>query len=321
MEQYARIIFDYLKSAGAVSAIVTTILTFILYVFGYLSLYITLTVFGANVDLFIIDDRYLFEGIRFFIFIFSLLPMIVFLVIVIFGIYSIAKFIIRKITSFFEMDFPKIRKLKYKIKLFISNILNKQLYICTLALIVSTLIIQIIMRKAFGIDNIFFKNNNNDSIYYKIMTDELYAIFYFIFLLISIFAVGIVVFSYAFRKYDDVISRSIAYVLTGMFIIQCLLLPINYGALVATQRDLPRVASLQRDKQLPPQEQAWLLWDGPAHITYLVRREKSHKHHCAIISISKENVDMVEIIGYDDLIENSPIFADICNDAHRRRGE
>src|SRR5262249_26653851 len=60
-----------LRSLGAQWATFTLIGSFILYVLGYLTIRFHLTVLGAGTDLSIVDERYLFAGARFVVYLVS----------------------------------------------------------------------------------------------------------------------------------------------------------------------------------------------------------------------------------------------------------
>ncbi|MCK5230529.1 MAG: hypothetical protein KAR13_09710, partial [Desulfobulbaceae bacterium] len=61
---------------------VTALGSFALYLLGYLSLRFHLTVFGIGTDLSVIDERYIFEGARFLVYLVSSVPVIVMILLV-----------------------------------------------------------------------------------------------------------------------------------------------------------------------------------------------------------------------------------------------
>jgi len=77
--------------------------------------------------------------------------------------------------------------------------------------------------------------------------------------------------------------------------VQFLLLPVNYGVLIA-DKSLPRVAALG-DKPLEKSQQAWLVWEGKDGITFLVRADDGERR--SLVTLPRGEIKKTEIIGYD----------------------
>ncbi len=70
---------EKIKMIGGVWATYTALGSFVLYLLGYLSLRYQLTVLGIGTDLAILDERYLFAGARFMVYLVSTVPTVLLL--------------------------------------------------------------------------------------------------------------------------------------------------------------------------------------------------------------------------------------------------
>jgi hypothetical protein len=69
---------ERIKSLGGDWTKYTVVGSFLLYVAGYLALRFHLTAIGVGTDLAVLDERYLFTGARFFVYLVSAVPIVVF---------------------------------------------------------------------------------------------------------------------------------------------------------------------------------------------------------------------------------------------------
>ena len=90
----------------------------------------------------------------------------------------------------------------------------------------------------------------------------------------------------------DVFARGL---LAFLAAVQVLLLPINYGYLIA-DKSLARVASLG-NKPLEEREDAWLVWEGKEGVTFLVQNQEKKRR--ALVTLPRDDVKKTEIIGFD----------------------
>ena len=79
-------VFAKIKDLGSSLTIYTTLGSFLLYVLGYLIIRFHLTTLGLSSDLAVLDERYLFTGGRFVIYMVSAIPTIIFILIVFGGL-------------------------------------------------------------------------------------------------------------------------------------------------------------------------------------------------------------------------------------------
>src|SRR5262249_3798396 len=68
---------ERIKALGGDWAKYAVVGSFLLYVAGYLALRFHLTVIGVGTDLAVLDERYLFTGARFFVYLVSAVPNVV----------------------------------------------------------------------------------------------------------------------------------------------------------------------------------------------------------------------------------------------------
>jgi hypothetical protein len=74
----------------------------------------------------------------------------------------------------------------------------------------------------------------------------------------------------AYRGEPDAGKRWLNPLLAVLVAIECLLLPINYGMLIASP-SLPRVTEPNLGSKLPEGSSAWLVWENKDVLTYFVR--------------------------------------------------
>ena len=76
-----------------------------------------------------------------------------------------------------------------------------------------------------------------------------------------------------------------------------LLLPVNYGILVASV-SLPRVSQIENRAKLASGSSAWLVWESKESLTYLVCENNSR----TMISIPKKE-SRVPLIGWENIFQ------------------
>jgi hypothetical protein len=79
---------------------------------------------------------------------------------------------------------------------------------------------------------------------------------------------------------------------------QVLLLPVNYGVLIV-DKALLRVAALGK-KPLADGEDAWLVWEGKAGVTFLVRSWERKRR--VLVTLPCAEVKRTEILGFDRIL-------------------
>jgi hypothetical protein len=97
------------------------------------------------------------------------------------------------------------------------------------------------------------------------------------------------------------VTRCLFWLLAFLVAVQVLLLPINYGTLIA-DKILPKVASLDGVAPLRAGEEAWLVWEGTLGMTYLVTRRAGDGPPRSLITLNRSDVKRMEIVGYDRIL-------------------
>jgi hypothetical protein len=103
------------------------------------------------------------------------------------------------------------------------------------------------------------------------------------------------------REPGDAATRALFWLLAFLVAVQILLLPINYGTLIA-DKVLPKVASLDGAAPLPSGQDAWLVWEGNTGMTYLVRGAAQDDARRSLVTLNRGDVKRVEILGYDRIL-------------------
>jgi hypothetical protein len=80
--------------------------------------------------------------------------------------------------------------------------------------------------------------------------------------------------------------------------VQLLLLPVNYGVLIA-DKSLPRIPAVG-DRTLADGEEAWLVWEGKDGVTFLLR-SKDAKHR-TLLTVPRGEIKRTEIVGFDRIL-------------------
>jgi hypothetical protein len=83
--------------------------------------------------------------------------------------------------------------------------------------------------------------------------------------------------------------------------LQGLMLPVNYGILVADKTS-PRVANVGGSEDMAPGQEAWLVWEGKESITYLVRNCGNKKEVRELVTFLRSEVEQIRIIDYNPIL-------------------
>jgi hypothetical protein len=96
-------------------------------------------------------------------------------------------------------------------------------------------------------------------------------------------------------------SRCLHGLLGVLVAVQGLLLPVNYGILIA-DKTVPRVANLGDQKVLAPGQEAWLVWEGKDSMTYLLRQRRSGQDVRALVTLPRSEIKRLEMTSYDPIL-------------------
>jgi hypothetical protein len=286
-----------LRSVGLPWATWSLIGSFLLYVLGYLTIRFHLTALGAGTDLGIIDERYLFAGAKFVVYLVSACVTLLLLLILPAGLcYAAYRLLSRRRKPGDEAPDERLAGFRAWCP--------DQKRMLLLGVLLAILFIQLVMKKCFFFGNLLLaKDLPAEPAWLSALVighDDTPLALFFVGLVASVVVTGGLL-TLAGRTSGDAAARGLFWLLAFLVAVQTLLLPINFGTLVA-DKVLPRVASLDGATPLRPGEEAWLVWEGAAGMTYLVRHAAGDGAPRSLITLNRSDVKRVEILGYDRIL-------------------
>jgi len=274
---------QWIKAVGSDWTKYTVVGSFLLYVLGYLALRFHLTAIGVGTDLAVLDERYLFTGARFLVYLVSAVPILVLVALPAtaagWGVSKLLPAAVRARASMWLGDPARL---------------------AVLGIVFSVVVIQFIMRQCFTLSDLLLARElpREPGWLISLLIDDRLMPLYFS-LLVATCAVPLAIL-WALRGVpapagSGAFARGL---LTFLAVVQVLLLPINYGVLIV-DKALPRVAALGA-QPLADGEDAWLAWEGKEGVTFLVRRADRDRR--ALVTLPRVDVKRTEIVGFDRIL-------------------
>ncbi len=278
--------------------------SFVLYLLGYLSLRFHLTSRGIETDLMVIDERYLFEGARFLAYLMTSIPSLILLVLVpLVPLYLVGKLIPgRRLRRFFSEGWER------------RCTANR---LAMAGIVASVVMIQLVMRQCFLMDNLLLRGSLPSPEWLRslLLGESVLGALYFSGILAATLAVaGLYLLA---RRWGGETPRSrfMIGLLLLLVVVQAGLLPVNYGILVAGH-SVPRVAHLGDPGTPLEGRDAWLIWERPDSLTFLVRDRETRSADPAsagpeggsgqpgrsLLTLKREAVQEVEVTCYDPIL-------------------
>jgi hypothetical protein len=284
---------DKLKEWGGSWAAYSALGSFALYVVGYLALRFHLTALGVGTDLAVLDERYIFTGAKFLVYLLSSIPIVVLAVL---PIASAGWLIARLIPA----------TARERTAGWVSN--PSRLAIA--GIVISVLMIQLVMRQCFAFSNLLLADAQPAGWLWRVMLsweESVRSLFF------SGLVAGVVITGYmpwAARKRAEQTSRSrfLTGLLALLVAIQLLLLPVNYGVIII-DKILPKVADLGGVEQLNDGQEAWMVWEGKEGVTWLVRDAGQIRR---LVTLPQKEVKKTQILRYDPILRC--IFLNRCSE-------
>lgn len=259
--------------------------SFVVYLLGYLAFRFQLSTYGVATNLDVWDQRYFFAGCRSMVYLVSSVPNFLLIVAVIVAI------------AYIPYKLVPVR-LKEQVKDHAATWMAAPARLSLLGTLLALGLIQFVMRKCFllsnlllakelpcdWIRNLLLSSPGNQSLYFSGMVGGT--------LLTSV----LLFFATHSGSPATSLSRMLAGLLAFLVAIQLLLLPVNYGILIASQQ-LPRVSELGGSEKLVDGEEAWLVWESSETLTYLMRDANGKR---TMIDIPKKEAK-VRIVAYDPI--------------------
>jgi hypothetical protein len=256
--------------------------TFLLYLFGYLALRFQLSAYGVAVNLDAFDEKYLFAGCRFVLFLSMTLPSILMiLAIVLLPLYSAYRIAPASLRSRLNASASRFTGRPYLLRL--------------AGCLVALLLIQFVLRQCVLLSNILLRERPPDYwIASVLLAGDLGQSLYFMALVLGTgLSVGALGYALRVAPPPGALSTFLTALLVFLVVVEILLLPVNYGILIGGTW-LPRVSQIENAAKLASGSSAWLVWESKEALTYLVCENNSR----TMISIPKKE-NRVSIVGYD----------------------
>ena len=257
--------------------------SFVLYLFGYLALRFQLTTYGVATNLDAFDEKYLFAGCRFVVYLVSSIPSLLILLLVLSAVFYLPW---KLVPSSF----------KERVEGAVAAWSGQGTHLPVLGVILAVLFIQFVLRRCFLCGDLLLRKNLPAGwLGTLLLSSDAYQALYFTGLIAgTLITSGILFYAIKAELAAGVISRFWLGVLAFLVGVELLLLPVNYGVLIATQQ-LPRVAATD---QKPDGSTSWLVWDTKDSLTYLQRTANDER---ALVTVSRKQ-DPIKIIAYDDTL-------------------
>jgi hypothetical protein len=259
--------------------------SFLLYLLGYLTLRFQLSTYGVATNLDVFDEKYLFAGCRFVVYLVTAFPIILIILLVLAAIGYLPYKLV-------PMSF------KDRISRWASSWSAAPLHLPLLGVVFAVALIQFVLRRCFVFGNLLLRKQlPDDWSGLLLLTSDGKLTLYFSGLVAGMLFTGAILLCALHRGTATTgASRIWMGTLVFLFAVEFLLLPVNYGVLISTQQ-LPRVAELSASEKSPEGQLAWLVWDSKDVITYFVRNAQDQR---MIVTVPRKEA-RVKIVAYDDI--------------------
>ncbi len=259
--------------------------SFLLYLLGYLTLRFQLSTYGVATNLDLFDEKYLFAGCRFLVYLVSSVPNILIIVLVL----AALGYLPYKLVPGSIKDRMKRRAAEW---------CDAPIRLPLLGVILGVVLIQFVLRRCFAFGNVLLRKQLPDEWLSNLLlaSDGMLSL-YFSGLVAGTLLTGAILL-YVLRRgtATTAVSKLLVGVLSFLFAVEFLLLPVNYGVLIATQQ-LPRVAELSGDEKPSPGQVDWMVWDSKEAITYFVRDPSDQR---MLVTVPRKDAK-IRIVAYDDI--------------------
>lgn len=255
-----------------------------MYLFGYLALRFQLSTYGVATSLDVFDEKYMFAGSRFLVYLVSEVPNVLLMVFVLIGIGYLPYRLI-----------PASGK--ERLKRWGADWAARPIRLPLLGTLFALAFIQLVLRRCFVFGNLLLANDlpRDEWITGILLTGNANRSLYFSGLIGgTLISAAFLLLAYR-QETAARVSKGLLGLLFFLVSVEFLLLPVNYGILIAGQQ-LPRVSEIGGDEKPQPGQQNWLVWENKETLTYFVRDGLDAKR--AIISIPRKDTK-IKIVAYD----------------------
>jgi hypothetical protein len=261
--------------------------TFLLYLLGYLTLRFQLSTYGVVTDLDAFDEKYLFAGSRFLVFLVASVPNVLLIVM---ACVAVAYLPYRLVP----------RSWKARITQGGTAWMAAPERLPLLGTVLALAMIQLLLRKCFVFGNLLLAQHlpEDEWINGVLLGDAGDRALYFTGLVGGTLLTGGVLLLAARRSASaTTLSTMLAGVLVFLVAVEFLLLPVNYGILIASQ-ELPRVTQPGNNAKLAPGAQSWLVWESKEAVTYLIRTAPDGRR--TMITMPRKDMQ-IAIVAYENI--------------------
>jgi hypothetical protein len=259
--------------------------SFLIYLIGYLTLRFQLSTYGLATDLDLFDEKYLFAGCRFLVYLVSSIPNIL---IVLLALMAIGYLPYRLIPA----------SVKDRVHHSVAAWCAKPVNLPMLGIVLAVLFIQLVMRRCFAFGNLLLQKQLPDEwITSVLLASDGRLSLYFSGLVAVTLLTALIVWQAVVRgNATTSAARLLTAALIFLVAVEFLLLPVNYGVLISTQQ-LPQIAEIPAEaKSLDPQ-QAWLVWNSKETLTYFIYGSSDRR---MLLTVQRKDAP-VRIVAYDDI--------------------
>lgn len=276
---------DWARGLGGSWSRGALVATALLYVVGYLVIRFHLTAIGIGTDLSVLDERYLFAGARFFVYLVFCLPSLV-----LFALF---------------LAWPLRCLCPQSLRVRIDATICKPRRLLVVGILFAVCMIQFVMRQCFFVSNLLLAEAVPAVppwLFCLLVHEELMTL-YFGFLVLSCGLSLWIVWALRGISFPPGLWSVAKTLLIGLVALQILLLPINYGVLIV-DKTMPRVSTLGATP-LSLGERAWLVWEGREGSTFLVQGGSQLSQEPAqrrLVTLARSDVKRLEILDFDSIM-------------------
>jgi hypothetical protein len=289
---------DKIKGLAGTWTAYTALGSFTLYLLGYLTLRFHLTAMGISTDLAVLDERYLFAGAKFLVYLASSVPIVMLIGLVLFAlIYLLSRM----------LGWRRQRRAGDAVKGCWQGLItwwSDPNRLSVTGIILAVVIIQFVMRQCFLFSNLLLAPSLPEPEWLQCLLlapEEGFRSLYFSGLLAGAALTGGLWMLARQHPRHTPRAHLLHGLLAFLVAVQLLMLPVNYGILIA-DKTIPKVANLGNQKPLKVAEEAWLVWEGKDGVTYLVRGRQAGKEQRTLITLPRSDVKEIKIIAYDPIL-------------------
>jgi hypothetical protein len=308
---------EQVRSVAADWTAVAGLASFVLYLFGYLSLRFQLYAHGVNPELAILDERYLFAGGRFLVFLFSAVPSVLLLALVAVAVLYLPYWMLPRGARAALAQFVADRATRARAWWSAPGRL------AFAGVVLSVLFIQLVMKQCYYFSNLLLRHALPEPGWLQaILLDDTGALetLYFGALLAGTAVVAGFLAAAQRAESASSASRLLVTLLWLLVAVQFLLLPVNYGIIVAG-KVIPRVVDVDGLGAAGSDEEAWLVYEGNESSTYLVRRGTARDHR-SLLTVSRKAPASTRIVSHDPIFRvlflNEPVETDAVAAGERK---